>query len=87
MSDCEYADLLETNNTADLDKIFLRFLYLAHDSIVEFMPEKNVFGYHSHDIIEIEYAEVLDIVDAHVPRIDTSSIQNDVRRRQIERFK
>lgn len=41
VSDCEYAGMMEEGPPEELDKAFLRFLYLSHSAMVEFVPEIN----------------------------------------------
>ncbi|CAL8102209.1 unnamed protein product [Orchesella dallaii] len=86
VSGCEYANLLVEPPYEILDKIFLRFLYLCHNAICEFEPLLNEFDYFSHDIVEVEFAEILDVTNV-ILRVDTSIIMNDVRRRQADRFR
>lgn len=87
VSDCEYAELMEAPNAVTaLDQMFMRFLYLAHSSTINFTPLIEKFGHCDHCIIDVEYAEIVEITSTCF-RVEPGVIINDVKRRQIERFR
>jgi hypothetical protein len=64
---------------------FKQFLYFTFQAPVAFTPKPNPLGYHSHVVVEVEYSQILEVVDKNV-RVDSDGIVNDIRRRETPRF-
>jgi len=70
----------------EMERRLHQFLYFCIKDPIAFVPKINSAGYHSHTMIEVDYDQILEIVD-RVVRVDSDTIMGDIRRRESPRFK
>lgn len=64
---------------------FGQILHFAHPDLIRFTPQLNQLGYFTHTIVEIDYYDILEIVEKSI-RVDSETIMANIKSREAPRF-